>query len=179
MFALHQDIRRRKSCRNIFSVIVAGIASVAKSGCTQRHQVADDLHDYITCGVLFFLRSRFSHSINLARPPDICVLRVASEQLAWLQVIGINDFRLLDPGRMIQLVGELKDPANQRPSSLLFVGRQAKDIALRELFPENNLKNRSGNAVATLPIDNAKHISRSSYHFRREQPNPSDTLDGQ
>ena len=62
------------------------------------------------------------------------------EQLAWLQVVGINDLRLLDPGRMSQLVRELKNPSNQRPSSLLFVGQQAKDLALRELFPENNFK---------------------------------------
>ena len=81
------------------------------------------------------------------------------EHLAWLQVVGINDLRLLDPGRMSQLVRELRNPSNQRPSSLLFVGRQAKDLALRELFPDNNFKKHFCDGVATLRIDNASTYS--------------------
>ncbi len=48
--------------------------------------------------------------------------------------------RLLNPGRMSQLVRELKNTANQRPSLMLFVGRHGKDRVLQELFPDNNFK---------------------------------------
>ena len=92
------------------------------------------------------------------------------EHLAWLQVVGINDLRLLDPGRMSQLVRELKDPANQRPSSLLFVGRQAKDLALRELFPDNNFKKHPCDGVATLRIDNASIYSDRPILFAESSP---------
>ncbi|KAL8832502.1 MAG: hypothetical protein Q9191_000229 [Dirinaria sp. TL-2023a] len=71
------------------------------------------------------------------------------------RVVGINDLRLLDPGRMSQLVRELRNSSNQRPSSLLFVGRQVKDLALRELFLDNNFKKHFCDGVAILRIDNA------------------------
>jgi len=92
------------------------------------------------------------------------------EHLAWLQVVGINDLRLLDPGRMSQLAKELKNPLNQRPSSLLFVGRQAKDLALRELFPDNNFKKRFCDGVATLRIDNASTYSDYPILFAESSP---------
>ncbi len=84
--------------------------------------------------------------------------------------IGINDLRLLDPGRMSQLVRELKNPSNQRPSSLLFVGRQVKDLALRELFPDNNFKKHCCDGVATLRIDNASTYSDHPIFFAESSP---------
>ena len=92
------------------------------------------------------------------------------EHLAWLQAIGINELRLLDPGRTSQLVRELKDPANQRPSLMLFVGREAKDLALRELFPDNNFKKHSCEGVATLRIDNASIYSDHPILFAESRP---------
>lgn len=100
----------------------------------------------------------------------------SSEHLAWLQVIGINDLRLLDPGRMSQLARELKNSANQRPSSLLFVGRQAKDFALRELFPDNNFKKRFCDGVATLRINNANIYSNYSIFFAESSPSQAISL---
>ena len=87
------------------------------------------------------------------------------EQLAWLQIVGINDLRLLDPGRMSQLIRELKNPSNKRPSFLLFVGRQAKDLALQKLFPDNNFKKHCCDSMATLRIDNASTYSNHPIFF--------------
>ncbi len=92
------------------------------------------------------------------------------EHLAWLQVIGINDLRLLDPNRMSQLIRKLKNLSNQRPSSLLFVGRQAKNLALRELFLDNNFKKHFCDDVTTLRIDNASTYFDHSIFFAKSSP---------
>ena len=98
------------------------------------------------------------------------------EQLAWLQIVGINDLRLLDPGRMSQLVRELKNPLNKRPSSLLFVGRQAKDLALQELFPDNNFKKHCCDGLATLRIDNASTYFDHPIFFAESSPSQAISL---
>jgi len=92
------------------------------------------------------------------------------ERLAWLQVVGMNEIRLLDPGRMSQLVGELRNAANQWPSQLLFVGQHTKDLALRELFPDNNFKKGFCDGVATLQIDNASIYSEYPIFFTESSP---------
>ncbi|MCJ1235116.1 hypothetical protein MMC14_003080 [Varicellaria rhodocarpa] len=95
------------------------------------------------------------------------------ECLACLQVIGVNEIRLVDPGRMSHLVKELRDPVNQRPSTLLFIGRQAKDLALRELFPDNNFKKGFCDGIATLRVDNASIYSNNPIFFAESTPGPA------
>ena len=93
------------------------------------------------------------------------------ERLEWLQVVGINEVRLFNPGRMRQLVEELRNPAHQRPSFYHFVGQRTKDRALRELFPENNFKKIVCEGVATLRVDNATTYSDSPVFFAESSPN--------
>jgi len=114
----------------------------------------------------------------LARFPHTCVdgTMASCERLAWLQVVGVNEIRLLDPGRMSQLVGELRNAANQRPSQLLFVGQHTKDLALRELFPDNNFKKGFCDGVATLRVDNASTYSEYPIFFAESCPSQATPL---
>ena len=95
---------------------------------------------------------------------------IACESLAWLQVVGVNEIRLLNPGRINQLAKELRDPVNQRPSTSLFVGRHAKDLALRELFPENNFKKGVYDGIATIRVDNTSTYSDNPIFFAESNP---------
>ena len=74
---------------------------------------------------------------------------------AWVAASKSSDVVLWDCGRVSRVLRELTNPSFQRPSTLLFVGRRTKDIALRELFPWNNLKYPRRDGIATLRLDNA------------------------
>ena len=76
------------------------------------------------------------------------------KHLMWLQIVDINDLRLLDPDCMSQLIRKLKNSLNQWPSFLLFMGWQVKNLALQELFLNNNFKKHFCNSVTTLWINN-------------------------
>ncbi len=88
----------------------------------------------------------------------------SDRNLAWLQVVGVNEIRLLDPGHMSRLVRDLVDPINQRPSCILFIGRSTNQ-ALRELFPNNNLKKGFYNGVVNLRVDNSSTYSDHPIFF--------------
>ena len=76
------------------------------------------------------------------------------EHLSWLQIVGVNETRLVDPGRMNQLVKALKDPINQRPFTTLLIERHAKNAAFEDLFPENHVcGSRSCENITTLKIN--------------------------
>lgn len=77
--------------------------------------------------------------------------------LAWLQVAGINELRLLDPGRTSQLVRELKNTANQRPSSL----PDKLEYCSSGTLSDNNFKKHFCDSVAILRIDNEITLSFS------------------
>ena len=92
------------------------------------------------------------------------------DHLAWLQVIGVNDIRLLDPGHMYRLIRELRDPTTQKPSTLLFLGKYTKNLALREIFPRNNFKKGLCDGVATLRSDNTSTYSDKPILFAESDP---------
>ena len=89
------------------------------------------------------------------------------EQLTWLQIVDIKNLRLLDSNRMSQLIRELKNSSNQRSSSLLFVKRQVKNLALWELFLDNNFKKHFCDDVTVLRIDNASTYFDHSIFFAK------------
>jgi len=72
------------------------------------------------------------------------------KHLTWLQVVDVNKIRLLNPDQMSQLMKELRNAANQQPSQLLFIEQHTKNLALQELFLNNNFKKGFCNGVATL-----------------------------
>lgn len=75
------------------------------------------------------------------------------EHLSWLQISGTQQHIFHDEGRLGRILLDLTNPIHQRPSVLFFVGRKAKNVALRELFPYNNIVKARQDGVANLRID--------------------------
>ncbi len=93
------------------------------------------------------------------------------EHLPWLQVVGVNETRLVDPGRMSQLVKALRDPINQRPSTIMLIGRNAKNAALEDIFPDNHaFESRSCEGITTLRVDNESAGSAHPIFFAESSP---------
>ncbi|MCJ1231936.1 hypothetical protein MMC12_008615 [Toensbergia leucococca] len=92
------------------------------------------------------------------------------EHLAWLHVTNAKEITLLNPGRMTRVIDELTKPATQQPSILLFLGRKAKNLAVRELFPENNIRKGQRDGLATLRVDNSSLYSDYPILFAESDP---------
>ena len=80
---------------------------------------------------------------------------MSCRHLAWVAASKSSEVVLWDCGRVSRVLRELTNPSLQRPSTLLFIGRRTKDLALRELFLWNNLKYLRRDGLATLRLDNA------------------------
>ncbi|KAI1907859.1 hypothetical protein LOZ65_006732 [Ophidiomyces ophidiicola] len=80
--------------------------------------------------------------------------RSRSRDTGWLDVMQLgNDSHLLgDRGRLSSIIKELKDPAQQMPAILLFLGSKTKDKALKILFPANNIRRTRSDALISLRI---------------------------
>lgn len=89
---------------------------------------------------------------------------------SWLKVVGVNETRLLEPGRMSQLATKLRAPANQYPLLVLFLGLRAKDAALEELFPHIEFGSEPGADIATLQIDNESVGSEHPIYLAQSSP---------
>ncbi len=87
----------------------------------------------------------------------------------WLHVAGGKETALINTGRLARIVGELTNPATQQPSVLLFIGRKAKNLALRELFPNHVNKGRN-EGIATLRVDNTSLYSDHPVLFAESDP---------
>ena len=78
----------------------------------------------------------------------------------WLQLVSENGGWVLeDSGQLRRLLRGLPNPAEQSPSSILFVGRSVKREAVRAAFPYNNIK-RDAAVFASL------HLSTHSVDSR-------------
>lgn len=71
----------------------------------------------------------------------------------WLHISGTHELAVHDEGRFTRLLDDLTDATTQRPSMLLFVGQQAKNTALRELFPFNSFKGKRSVDGVNLRLD--------------------------
>lgn len=78
----------------------------------------------------------------------------------WLYFSRVHELTLYDEGRFARLLDDLSDATTQQPSLLLFVGRQAKNIALRELFPFNNFKKKRNTGGVDLRLDTTTIASK-------------------
>ena len=88
----------------------------------------------------------------------------------WLNFTSAEEPILWDTGRLSRILLELANPTNQRPSLLLFVGRKAKDNALRELFPCNNFQRAKRDGIATLTADTLSLQSQFPILFAESDP---------
>lgn len=89
---------------------------------------------------------------------------------SWLDFTHSTDIVLWDTGRLSRLSLELTNPARQRPSLILFVGRKCKEFALRDLFPWNNIKKSSREGLVTLRADTLSLHSDFPIFFADSDP---------
>lgn len=92
------------------------------------------------------------------------------EHIAWLQTANTKELHFRDGGRMKQVIQEMPNPIAQYPSLIFFVGQKAKNIALRELFPYNNIKRGHRDGFANLRTDNATIHSDQPIWFADSDP---------
>ncbi|THC92162.1 hypothetical protein EYZ11_008377 [Aspergillus tanneri] len=66
---------------------------------------------------------------------------------------------LEDTGRLWRVIQELPNPSTQTPQLALFIGTNAKDTALKNIFPQNNISRRGekGNINLRLQTDSINH----------------------
>ena len=75
------------------------------------------------------------------------------KHLAWVQLAGEREIFIQDEGRLRRLLCELENPKEQRPTLLFFIGGKAKNNALRELFPYNNIRRGRHDGLANLRLE--------------------------
>ncbi len=75
------------------------------------------------------------------------------KHLTWINLEGEHETLIHDEGRLQQILSDLTNPKEQRPSLIFFVGRKAKNVALREFFPYNNIKKGRQDGLANIRID--------------------------
>ncbi|BCR99929.1 patatin-like phospholipase family protein [Aspergillus luchuensis] len=79
--------------------------------------------------------------------------------MAWLDLTqDATGSSLVDTGRMNEIVQYMSHPATQYPSLISFVGNHNRMLALRSLFPHNNVLRRSSAGVIRL------HLSITTAH---------------
>ena len=75
------------------------------------------------------------------------------KHLSWVQLAGEREISIQDDGRLPRILRDLVNPKEQWPTLLFFVGRKAKNTALRELFPYNNIKKDRHVGLANLRLE--------------------------
>ncbi|KAL8802034.1 MAG: hypothetical protein Q9200_006728, partial [Gallowayella weberi] len=88
----------------------------------------------------------------------------------WLQFSDTRELAITDTKRLSRLLTDLDDPSVQRPSIAFFVGLKAKDIALRELFPWNNIRKGRRDGIASLRAETLSLPSSNSIFFAESDP---------
>ena len=103
------------------------------------------------------------------------VVMNACDHHTWLQILDAKEPAFCDTGRLARLLPELQDPARQEPTLIFFIGRKAKDEALRALFPWNNVRKGGRDGVASLRVDTTTIQSRHPVLFAESDPSSSAT----
>ncbi|OJZ88821.1 hypothetical protein ASPFODRAFT_554605 [Aspergillus luchuensis CBS 106.47] len=79
--------------------------------------------------------------------------------MAWLDLMqDATGWSLVDTGRMNEIVQDMSHPATQYLSLIFFVGNHNRMLALRSLFPHNNVLRRSSAGAIRL------HLSITTAH---------------
>ncbi|KAL8912017.1 MAG: hypothetical protein Q9171_002930 [Xanthocarpia ochracea] len=93
------------------------------------------------------------------------------EHLQWIQYTHGDDRSLIEPGRLQRINQDLAHPHTQYPSVVFFVGQKARDVAVRQLFPWNNLQRSSKQAgLATLRAETISLQSDFPLFFAESNP---------
>lgn len=79
----------------------------------------------------------------------------ACNHIGLFQVSGKDSFQIDYGFRAQHILQEMTDAETQRPSMIFFIGAKFKDAALRELFPNNNIRRGNRNGIVNIRLDSA------------------------
>ena len=79
----------------------------------------------------------------------------AYRHIGWFDLAGRESLQLQYGSRTQYIIREMTHPDTQYPSLMLFLGSRSKDAALRELYPNNNLRRGYRNGIVNLRLDSA------------------------
>lgn len=89
---------------------------------------------------------------------------------AWFDVSGSTNFHLHTLHRANALVADLPFPDTQYPSTIFFIGKEAKKNVLRQLFPNNNVGRGNANGLVNLHLDSTTSNSDYPIFFADSDP---------
>lgn len=103
--------------------------------------------------------------------------------ISLLQVVKGEQVSLVNNERMGKLVNEMAwngSSTVQRPSLQFFVGGEAKNLAIRQIFPQNNIGRgyRDRNSIASLRLDTSTSNSNTPVLFGESNPLVASGLSG-
>ena len=75
--------------------------------------------------------------------------------ISWLNITGEEHLYLHYGERIARILAELTEPHIQYPSVILFLGNKVRDLALRQIFPRNNLRRTHKNGIINLRLDSS------------------------
>ena len=91
--------------------------------------------------------------------------------VGWFRLSGKEQAYLHYANRTNNVIQEMANPDKQYPSMILLIGGKSKDIALRQLFPNNNIRRGRTDSIIDLRSDSA--TVRSDFPVLFADANPS------
>jgi hypothetical protein len=111
-----------------------------------------------------------------AHEPPLRLLTISNlfmrscEHAALLQLAGGNEVALYDFGHFDQVIRDLQNPTCQYPRLVHFVGRRHKELALKYIFPRNNIARRRQPSIANLRVETTSVGADSPLLFSDSDP---------
>lgn len=101
-----------------------------------------------------------------------------TDRASWLDITAFHDRRLSiqDHGRLRTVVKELPHPSYQHPTLCVFLGDRVKDVALQQLYPQNNIKRHDSGSSIKLRYDIISFSSTRPVLFADGNPHKSPSL---
>lgn len=75
--------------------------------------------------------------------------------ISWFNLSGRDSFHIHYDRRTASVMEQMTNPTTQHPSMIFFLGRKCKDAALREIFPNNNIRRGRYDGLVNLRLDSS------------------------
>ena len=90
--------------------------------------------------------------------------------IGWFNISGDENLYLHYAHRTARVIQEMTNPEGQYPSLAFFLGQRSKDLALREIFPNNNIRRGRHNGIINLRLDSSTISSDIPLLFADSDP---------
>ena len=75
--------------------------------------------------------------------------------IGWFYLSGRDETHIHYGNRVQYIIQEMTNADKQYPSTIFFIGSKSKDVALRQLFPHNNIRRGTHNGAVNLRLDSS------------------------